>query len=73
MSTIEQVCAMTLSITDAEILQMRLIIKGQENYSHPFKNETQRRQHALAKYNTIILNHLVEMRRLLVAGDPKNL
>lgn len=70
---INEICRTILTISDEEIPEMREIIEGQKNYSHPFKHATQRRQNLLGKANELVLNSVIETKRLLIAAAPENL
>lgn len=70
---INEICHSILTITDEEIKEMRGVIEDQKNYSHPFKNATVIKQHALGEANEMVLNSIIESKRLLIAASPENL
>ncbi len=70
---INEICKTILTITDEEIIEMKTVVEGQKNYTHPLKQETQRKQNALGKANELVLNSIVHTKRLLIAASPENI
>lgn len=70
---INEICRTILTITDEEIAEVRYIIEGQKNYIHPLKRATQKKQNALGKANELVLNSIIETKKLLIASSPENI
>ena len=63
-----KVCKDVLKIKDEEVEEMREVIKGQKEYSHPFKNATAKWQHELGEHNEKVLNKVLELKALIESG-----
>lgn len=64
-----KVCTDVLKIKDAEIEEMREVIRGQKEYFHPFKNATAQWQHDLGEYNEKVLEKVLELKALIESGE----
>jgi hypothetical protein len=70
---INNICVNILSISDKEIESMKEIIEGQKFYNNPLKMGTTARQNTLGKANELVLNSIIETKRLIEEASPDKL
>jgi len=67
---INEVCADILALTEEDIAAAKLDITAQLSYTHPFKMGKQKHLHELGIHNTVVIEKLLEMRAILINGNP---
>ena len=66
---INKICKNIIAITDEEIKEMEGICEQQINYMSPLKMATTRKQNELGRYNQKVLDKLIDLRKLIKAGE----
>ena len=67
-----KICTDIRAITDEEIAQVRQIYEDQLSYNNPLKPATSGWQYELGLYNKNVLEALLNLKKLIEAGDRKS-
>ena len=65
---INKACKSVIKLTDEDFMAVEEVIKGQLEYTHPFKMATAKSQHDLGEYNTRVVKALKNLRSVILRG-----
>lgn len=68
MNEVNKVCKAVLKLTDDDFIQARVTAKEQQEYTHPLKMATARRQRELGDHNMQVLDALETLREVIKDG-----
>lgn len=66
---INKVCNAASKLQDTDFEEVEKMCEEQEHYSHPFKQATAQRQHALGDHNKKVLAALKNLRDVIKEGE----